>query len=365
MWLLAGGVNYPVGQNPQLTMRLAPLPPESILLHRNLTPSARNALVKLSGWRFSQFLLRKPFVEGAPLPPLSDAFLEDFDTLLALFEARGLRLMPTLLSFEFFQPIEWQAGVPSGGRSALVFGNTFGTRFDSGPASGSGNTRDTSAQIERFFDATLDPLLSVAGSRRRGIHSIDVMNEPDWCAEDGPLHLRLGGDHPVTLIPKMVPSKLLSAFLLQGVERIVGAGFLSTIGFKLADPSWLDPSVRKRLIELGQSGHYLHQVHHYPSIYEPWKLKPHEELPITPCLVGEMPTTFGTPLGVHIAWWRERVRDLQRAGRKSQYLQRRIEICQELAYHGVLLWSLLSNDLASELGPSQRRQIALARKSWS
>ena len=70
-----------------------------------------------------------------------------------------------------------------------------------------------------------------------------------------------------------------------------------------------------------------------------------------------MATIQGKPLGVHIAWWRERLSDLRRAGKSDEFLLRRLEIIEELGYPMALLWSARSKDMATDFGPSVRRQV--------
>ena len=250
--------------------------------------------------------------------------------------------MPVLLSFEFFHPVDWQqGGVASRGRNAFVFG-------DSGQDRG---------QIGRFLDATLSPLLEVSAEYPEAIEAWEVINEPDWSTEGGPVHARLDSTG-FDLMPKTVPAPMMNALLHDAVGRIVEAGFVSSIGFKQADPKWISARLRHRLVKFADEGKYLHQVHHYPSLYEPGTLRPHKDLPIRPCIVGEMATIQGSPAGLHIAWWRERLRDLRRAADPHQYLRRRLEIVEALGYPMALLWSARSRDMATDFGENVRRQIA-------
>ena len=107
----------------------------------------------------------------------------------------------------------------------------------------------------------------------------------------------------------------------------------------------------------GASGRYLHQVHHYPSLYEPWLLRPERSLPIRPCIVGEMPTKQAEPLGVGHGWWHERLRDIRRAADPDQFLQRRLEICEERGYPLALVWAAKSGDTMTDWSPRTRAQV--------
>ncbi len=335
-WVLAAGVNYPVGVDPREHFALASLEPEAALLGRGAS-WLRAALVRATWERSERFVL------GATtdLPPLTDAFLRDFEALFTVAAEAGVRLMPSLCSFELFHPVERQGtGVFSRGRGALVFG-------DEG---------DDAQQIERFFDATLEPLLDIAGRHPGALEAFEVINEPDWSTEGGPLHGRFEG-RKVRIMPKTVRAPMMGRFLERGVERIIERGLRASVGFKLADPQWLDPAIRKRLATLGARGDYLHQVHHYPSLYEPWRLRPHDALPIRPCIVGEMPTKQARALGVSHGWWRERLRDLPRAADPNAFLERRLEIAEALGYPLALLWAAKSGDEMTAWTPRERAQV--------
>lgn len=334
-WVLAAGVNYPVGADPRGHFAIAPLRPEDALLGKG-GRWLRGAMIRATWERSERFVLRRP-----GLPPLTSAFLADFEALFGAAAAAGVKLMPSLCSFELFHPLERQGeGVYSRGRGALVFGNEG----------------DERAQIERFLDATLEPLLDVAARHPSALEAFEVINEPDWSVEGGPLHGRFHG-RSLRIMPKTVSAPMMARFLERGVERITARGLRSTIGFKLADPKWLPAALIRRLAALGARGDYLHQVHHYPSLYEPWRLRPHARLPIQPCIVGEMPTSQSKPLGVGHGWWRERLRDLRRAGDPHAYLQRRLEICAELGYPMALLWAAKSGDSMTAWTPSVEAQV--------
>jgi len=335
-WVLAAGVNYPVGVDPRDHLSLAPLSPEDALLGRG-GRWLRGALIRAT-WRESQ---RFVLDSTTRLPPLPESFLADFEALFRVAAEAGVKLMPSLCSFELFHPLESQGpDVFSRGRGALVFGNDG----------------DDSEQIERFFDATLEPLLDVAARHRDALEAFEVINEPDWSVEGGPLHGRFHG-RSLRIMPKTVSAPMMARFLERGVARIIARGLRSTIGFKLANPKWLPKALHARLAELGAAGDYVHQVHHYPSLYEPWRLRRHTGLPIRPCIVGEMPTRQAKALGVSHGWWRERLGDLSRAADADAFLERRLEICVELGYPMALLWAAKSGDEMTAWGPRERAQV--------
>jgi len=306
-WLLAGGVNYPVGRDP-------------------------HACFERRGGR----------LVGRP-PALPEGFLGDFERLLVAAARAGVRLVPSLLSFEFFQPLVAHGDVFRGGRAPIVFGP---------------RTEPLEASIDAFLDATLRPLLDVSTRHRASVAAWEVVNEPDWVVEGGPLHLRVVGGR-LRRTPKTVPARAMCALLERAVDRIVRRGFVASVGFKEADPPWLLPRLRRKLRRYGDAGQYLHQLHHYPSLYEPAPLPHHDRLPFRPCLVGEMPTARGRCLDPFVMRWRDDW-DWRRAHDPARYLERRIDIVRRKGYPGALLWSGRAADRASAWGPLQWAQVRRA-----
>lgn len=308
-WLLAGGVNYPVGRDP-------------------------DACFRREGRHFV----------GDP-PPLPTAFLDDFEELLRAASRAGVKLLPSLLSFEFFLPRSALTGGSAftGGRAPIVFGN---------------RQAPLEASIDAFLDATLSPLLEVSSRHRASVGAWEVVNEPDWVVEGGPLHLHVTEGRP-RRTPKTVPRRFMCALIERAVDRIVGRGFVATVGFKAADPPWLLPRLTRKLRRYGGHGEYLHQLHYYPSLLEPRALPRHDRLPLRPCVVGEMPTAMGRRLDPFVMRWRDD-RDRERGRDPSRYLERRLDIVRRKGYPGALLWSGRAADRASTWGPSQWAQVRRA-----
>ncbi len=308
-WLLAGGVNYPVGRDPDACFRR----------------------------RGGTFI-------GAP-PPLPPAFLEDFEGLLRAASRAGVKVLPSLLSFEFFLPMVAQAGgrAFSGGRAPIVFGD-----------------RDSPPErfVDAFLDATLTPLLEVSSRHRAAIGAWELANEPDWVVSGGPFHVRFDGFRP-RRTPKTVPRSAMCTLIERGVDRIVSHGFVASVGFKVGDPPWLLPRLRRKLRRYGDNGQYVHQLHYYPSLVEPRVLPRHDRLPFRPCLVGEMPTAIGRRLDPFVMRWRDD-RDRQRGGDPGRYLERRLDIVRRKGYPGALLWSGRATDRVSAWGPAQWTQVRRA-----
>lgn len=299
-WILAGGINYPVGRDPIEIAREVPF---------TAPYPSRWAWAKGRAFRF----------EPREAPPLPRAFLDDFAALLEACRAAGVRLIPSLLSFEMLLPIVEQKGGPkSGGRGAFVLGPLRA----------------------RFLDATLEPLLEVSELDRDAIFAWEVMNEPDWPA----LPTRHRGPY--------APPDALSAFLLEGAERIARRGFLATIGFCNARPTWLAPSAQRGLARLAASGRYLHQRHFYAREDLGMRLPPAAWSAIQPCLLGELPTAQARRWADPELWDTEADPD--------RYLEARIALAKERGYTGALVWAVKSDDPQTRWDDRVRAQIRRA-----
>jgi len=290
-WILAGGTNYPVGRGIE---RVA---------------EAQRCRTGV------QFHLR----EGVVPPALGDDFLADFAALLEACRAAGVRLLPSLLSFEWFLP----ATRYSRGRSALVFGV---------------DPRRTRARVIDFLDATLGPLVEVARAHAQAVYAFEVINEPDWVTEGGPW---LGPGFG----RRRIAAHDMNALLSEAVERIVDAGLTATIGFKDMRASWLGPRLYERLRALGRAGRYVHQMHHYPNVLGEGTLPPASLSAVQPVIVGEMPTARGQlwrvrprpSFGENLPWLD---RELMRSERDPErFLTARIALTRQRGYTGALLWA--------------------------
>lgn len=317
-WVLAGGVNYPVGQD---------LGDYGSLVSRRRSgrrwPSRRHLAVALA--------------PGAPRPAIAEAFLDDFAALLRTVGEAGLRAMPSMLSFEFFQPaLQIGDGLAKRGRGDFVFGTEHGV------------------DVAPFLDAALDPLLAVARAESAAVHSFELINEPGWAVAGGPLQVDRAA-YGLRPSPRLVASSQMSELIDQGVSRVVDAGLVATVGFADPDPSWLSPSARQRLRRLAARGRYLHQRHHYPTIIQDHRLPRHDQSPITPCILGEFPTAMGRSLD-NIPWRDREVRGAEADARR--YLEARLRLIHdERDYPVSLLWSARSGDGRRTWGPAQLDQV--------
>lgn len=308
-WILAGGVNYPVGRDP-----------DEVFARR-----------------------RGGFVPRGALPPVSDEFLFDFSCLIRACANAGVRLVPVFCSFELFFPLEARGpGVFSGGRAAVVLGE----RDDEAPEAAAA-----------FLDATLTPMLEVARPQRACVEAFELVNEPDWVVRGGPLHLRRRGAR-IERSPKSVSPRAMSAFLVEGVHRVCDAGLVATVGFKPLRSRWLDPDAAALFDRLAAEGRFVHQLHHYPSLHELAPLPPARRSPRTPVVVGEMPLAQGRWLDPRFMRWLDGGPARWAAEADPQrYLESRLELVRDRGYAGAWLWSAHATDAASGYGPAQRAQV--------
>ncbi|MFK7989891.1 MAG: hypothetical protein AB8I08_27980 [Sandaracinaceae bacterium] len=301
MWVLAGGVNVAVGQRTDTLARRVPFL-EPWHPHQRRWRRMRGAVPERWAWRDT--------------PPLPEAFLEDFRTLFEAARAADVRLVPSLLSFEFFFPIrDGASGVPDQGHAALAL------RPD-------------------FYPRLLEPLLDVAEAHRDTLAAFEVMNEPDWVVRDG----HRGAEHGAH--PPWVRPDRMAQFLVDGARRIAARGLTATIGFADGAAAWMPPSSRVALRRLAASGRYLHQHHHYPRPGATATLPPASESPIRPCWIGEMATS------------RERVwQDPDADETSPRFLEKRLALARARGYEGALLWSRNATDPQTDWGESVQAQV--------
>lgn len=303
-WLLAGGVNYPVGRNPFAIAARVPFV---------------DRLSRRSPWHDAERL--EPRAEPPPLP---SAFLDDFARLLTICRETGVRLLPSLLSFELFFPLVAQPGGPvSGGRSAFVLGNNQSL----------------------FFDRVLEPLLDLGVAHQDALFAFEVMNEPDWPV------LGLDERGPTT------PALALSRFLADGATRIARRGLLGTIGFCHAHPTWLTAEASATLTQLATEGAYLHQRHFYPREDLGMRLAQADASITSPCLLGELPSAQSGRWADPELWSTE--------SDPERYLEARIALAQERGYAGALIWGCRSEDPHSRWDARVRAQLRRAARNTS
>lgn len=308
-WVLAGGVNLPVGAPASSIATRVPFdepwPP-------HLRPSVRERPRYPERWELH-----------AALPPLPRQFLDDFEQLLEACARAEVRLVPSLVSFELFLPIEDQGGPTSGGRSAFVLGG----------------------QQAAFFDATLEPLLEVCERYRHALAAFEVANEPGWTlAPDG--QSERYGPHP-----PWVSAPDLTEFLIDGVRRIARRDLRATIGFSVPQPRWLPPSARTTLRRIADRGAYVHQRHHYPRERTD-RLPPATDGAVQPCWLGEMPTSPA------VRWPDEGLAE----GDETRFLERRLNLARERGYEAALVWASHATDQAVRWDTREKVQVRRAAR---
>jgi hypothetical protein len=314
-WVLAGGVNYPVGEGAE----------------RYATVATRRRSGRLRSHRALALL------PETTRPSLPASFVDDFAALLRTCARAGVRAVPSLVSFELFQPlVSLPKRMSKRGRGDLVFGSEHG--------------RD----VAPFLDAVLGPLLDAAQAERGGVYAFEVINEPGWAVRGGPLQI----DRPAYGLlpsPKLVSAEQMGALIAEGVERIVARDLTATVGFVDPAPRWLSPRVMSRLAALAGEGRYVHQRHHYPTVLGDHTLPHHDESPITPCILGELPTAMGGAID-NIRWRDSEVRATERD--PSRYLEARLRLIHEArSYPASLLWSARSGDGRRSWGEAQLQQV--------
>lgn len=292
-WILAGGVNLPVGADPCTVARREPW---------------------LDAWPRHErpFVARREHVPErwvltAPLPPLPRAFHDDLARLLDACRASGVKLWPSLISFELLLPIEDQVGgVTSRGRADFALGDNAGA----------------------FFDATLEGVLDVCEHYRDAVEAVEIANEPGWALVAGWERARWG-THPAWTTPE-----ILGDFLVEGCRRVARRGFVSSVGFLHADPPWLPPSAKMTLRRLAERGAYRHQTHHYPSVTGTRVLPDASRAVCEPCWVGEVATS-------QEGLWPELAETEHDA---DGFLAARLAHAERRGYAGALLWAHRSTD---------------------
>lgn len=241
-------------------------------------------------------------------PPLTEDFLNHFDTLLQRFAQTAtstsppVQLLPVLVDFHFcdagmrpvehvdpFDPLQVRpdpAWVKQGRSDAI---------------------RDP-VKRTRFLTAVLDPLLRVSAGHRQVIYAWELINEPDWITKGWQRN-------PFAHTP--IPEDAMLEFLEDGKQRIRAAGFKPTIGFA---------SVRS-LQKSGVTAE-INQFHYYPNGRH--RLERHPFDPQFPGIIGEFAT-------VTTDVWPDLPGD-------RQSVAHRLQLAEAQGYPLALPWSFLAKD---------------------
>ncbi|KJY36132.1 hypothetical protein [Streptomyces sp. NRRL S-495] len=178
MWLMAHGVNY------------------------DGTVSCVSAFQEGNRWRFE------------PPKRVHQKFLDDVEELLLKVEKAGLRIVPVLLDYGFFDsPEAW---------SLKYFGPGPATPTDLNYGRGRRAVAEDPNCRATFVNGTVKPLVAAIAKHRKVVHAVDVVNEPYWCVSP------LTGD----LFGPTVDQDALVALMKDCVAAVEAVGLPSTIGHR-------------------------------------------------------------------------------------------------------------------------------------
>lgn len=341
-WILAGGVNYPVGEEPTDYGRWILETPNSALELGDAESAPDDpklvARVQRAERRFVDHNAQLKR-NSRPLPHLPASYVDDFICLLQACADAGVQLIPSFISFEWFQSRRTQSrGQTSRGRKHLVIGSE-----------------------DEFLDATLEPLLRASRGFEDTIFAWEAINEPDWIVFDGEFH-----EDGAYLY-----ARELNHFLESAVDRIHDAGFPSTIGFVKPNPDWVSGHLRAKLRDLAGEGLYIHQFHYYRTALHSHLVPDYDDLPVRPCFIGEFQTTMGREPPSSLPTSREELRAIADAlgnltwgeaglaeTDRSRYLYKRLELLDQVkGYPLVLLWGIESDDSKTDWSSNTQDQV--------
>ena len=257
------------------------------------------------------------------LPPLSAAFLDDFECLLQCFSPE-VQLLPVVLDF----PVAFPGQARRATEEIARIWRTEHTR----PGLPHGTVKGGRADLFRnpgiardFVHRALGPLLERSRLYRRNIFAWEVINEPEWIVRGS----RLGRPWHGLQEHVKVPAESMLEFCRSALNRIEDEGYRSTIGFTSAGmlAKWSDV--------LGGVPGYLPQHHHYPSKEE--ALPPDAR----GMLLGEFSTSVPRDReNAHARPWPELAGD-------RQGLEHRLALASARGYEAAFPWSYRARDAAS------------------
>ena len=243
------------------------------------------------------------------LPPGDDAIrsiLQDFGEVLDLCASTGVKLIPSLIDFNWCFPAQPAAtGYVKCGRASVL-------------------TDDIQRTI--FLDTVLDPLLEVSRNKPESIYAWEPINEPEWCTLGAAWKVWERADHK-----KAISLHAMRTYIQESARRINNSGFQSTVGFAHWD-TIADWNAR----DLGIS---IQQFHYYAQAGA--QLPAAQEVTSQPCLVGEFASAPTMP------WPNE-----------AQSLDARLRSARELGYEGALVWSMKAVDEATLWNQQQTALLA-------
>lgn len=260
-------------------------------------------------------------------PRLTNAFLQDFTSLLDEFRRSRIKLLPSLIDFHFCYPgvdkDNQGRPLPSGfikcGRSDVIV--------------------DPSKR-NKFFDRVLEPLLSISRRYRDIVYAWELINEPEWVT----LGLRLEG---ATYRPTVPLGKMLE-FIREGIGRINASRFRSSVGY--ASYARISEWEERSQKEFGKSlGITLHQFHYYPykeKYLRVFKRRPKIPLhvfdPRWPCFIGEFASSaLSQP-------WPEL---------RSQDIYSQLKLIERKGFPSAFIWSAHGTDEHTDWTPQVQQMV--------
>ncbi len=240
-------------------------------------------------------------------PRSAARIVEDFKALLPVFEAAGVKLLPSLVDFHWCFPIvEVAEGITKCGRAGLL--------------------ADADHRRE-FLDSMLDPLLEAAAGHAGAIYAWEVINEPEWCTQNPTWKIweRPGPEKTVAL-------EDMRAYIRDAAARVNARGFLSTVGCAHWETvgAWHTEDL----------GIGLQQFHYYAQGGAALPRK--DEVTAQQCLLGEF-ASAPTQL------W---------PGEPLQSLDARMRLASASGYAGALPWSMRATDDATLWNDAQLALLA-------
>jgi hypothetical protein len=197
-------------------------------------------------------------IDFDPPDRLDPLFLSHFQQLLEIHRAAKMKLIPSLLSFEFFASYETHK-TAAGGRGAIV---------------------EDARKRNTFLFTVLGEFLRVSSDERYRpwIHAWEIVNEPGWALRSITPKQTGNLPHPIWVSPNS-----MKAFIYLADRWIRDKNFPSTVGHRFVSD-----------LSLMGTGS-MPQIHYYSEKYGPYADPP--ELPESSAARAVMIGEFGAQIG--------------------------------------------------------------------
>jgi hypothetical protein len=177
----------------------------------NYGPPSKDSPRLAPGFRSAKLGTFEPGRSFDPPSQIDRRFMRDFEELLVRFKRAGVKMIPSLIDFQF--------------GSFLKYG------IDAVRGIGAGGKADVITDPDKrklFFDTMLSGLLDVSKKYSEQIYAWELINEPLWlCLAFGPLSRTWYSER----VPE-VTFEQMSDFLKQGIAQINDYKFPSTVGHR-------------------------------------------------------------------------------------------------------------------------------------